>query len=290
MQHLWISPQMLQTKNLRPGLRPLDATLTKNRGGRTLLSTRKPAKPRLGYTLLSGGTLARSRQKCPADSQRAVSHRESGWRQPRLSRFDARVSRFYTQDSRPPGRNEQLRPFDCFFSRRHAHSAFLWDFHSRRAGRWRPDRHFQWLDYAEKQRGSGPRPRGAEKSESHRCFSQRLLSSHSPANGWTRLHIHGHHAWRKRASPPGPERSCDPCCGDRFGARGDEHFSLLRFCRSTRCGHRRKRHGHHPAALFFSSCVHRRPDFVEWSEYPAKVCAHVTNQGRTSLVRVESQL
>src|SRR5882762_3422937 len=264
--------------------------LQKTGGGGYSSVNQKPAKPHLGYTLFSRRALARSRQKCPADSQRAVSHRESGWWQPRLSRFDARVSRFYTQDSRPPGRNEQLRPFDCFFSRRHAHSAFLWDFHSRRAGRWRPDRHFQWLDYAEKQRGSGPRPRGAEKSESHRCFSQRLLSSHSPANGWTRLHIHGHHAWRQRAASPRPERPRHSCGGHCFGARGNEHFSLLRFCRSARCGHRRKRYGHHLAAFFFSSCVHRRPDFVEWSECPAKVRAHVTNQGTTSLVRVESQL
>src|SRR5712664_3090348 len=41
MQHLWISPQMLQTKDLRPVLKPLDATLTENRGwGGTLLSIR----------------------------------------------------------------------------------------------------------------------------------------------------------------------------------------------------------------------------------------------------------
>src|SRR5467141_4090211 len=238
----------------------------KTGGGGYSSVNQKPAKPHLGYTLFSRRALARSRQKCPADSQRAVSHRESGWRQPRLSRFDARVSRFYTQDSRPPGRNEQLRPFDCFFSRRHAHSAFLWDFHSRRAGRWRPDRHFQWLDYAEKQRGNGPRPRGAEKSESHRCFSQRLLPSHSPANGWARLHIHGHHAWRQRTAPPRPKSACVSRRGDRLGARGAEHFSLLRFCRSTCRGHRRKRYEHHLAAIFVSPCLHRRPDSLEWGQ------------------------
>src|SRR5437879_9830662 len=95
MQHLWISPQTLQTKDLRPGLKPLDATLTKNTGGGTgtLLSTRKPAKPYLGYTLPSGGAIARSRQECTADPQRAISHRESARRQSGLFCFDPRIPR-----------------------------------------------------------------------------------------------------------------------------------------------------------------------------------------------------
>src|SRR5260370_35926803 len=77
MQHLWIYPQTLQTKDLRPALRPLDATLTENGGRGTLLSIRN--RQTLASAILSSpeGAYARSHQKQPADSQRAVSHRES---------------------------------------------------------------------------------------------------------------------------------------------------------------------------------------------------------------------
>src|SRR6267154_961 len=58
MQHLWISPQMLQTRNLRPWLRPLDATLTRNRGWAYSPLNQKTgiASPRL-YSLLPEGPL-----------------------------------------------------------------------------------------------------------------------------------------------------------------------------------------------------------------------------------------
>src|SRR5216684_1139825 len=57
MQHLSISPQMLQTKDLRPVLRPLDATLIENGGRSILLSIRAgKASPPL-YSLLPEGPL-----------------------------------------------------------------------------------------------------------------------------------------------------------------------------------------------------------------------------------------
>src|SRR2546429_6284098 len=67
-------------------------------------------------------------------------------------------------------------------------------------------------------------------------------------------------------------------------------FPYTTLFRSARGNHRRKRHGHHLAAFFFSPCLHRRPDFVERSECPAKVCAHVTNQGTTRSEEHTSEL
>src|SRR5882762_10697576 len=105
---------MLQTKDLRPTLRPLDATLTENGGRGTLLSIRN--RQSLTSAILSspGGAFARSRQECPADSQRAVSHRESAGWQPGLSGFDPRIPRLRAQNPGPPRGHEQLRPVDSF--------------------------------------------------------------------------------------------------------------------------------------------------------------------------------
>src|SRR5207245_11509915 len=59
-----------------------------------------------------------------------------------------------------------------------------------------------------------------------------------------------------------------------FRASRGEHLHLLRFRRSSRRDHRRKRHEHHPSALFLPSCLHRRPDLVERRErlasFPAR--------------------
>src|SRR6267142_621746 len=250
---------------------------TKHPGvGGVPLSPKSRQKPRLGYTLLSGGSLG-SRQKYSAHPHRPVSHRQSSGRQPRVSRLDARLSSSFAPHPGAPGRSEQFYPVDCLVPHRHPHSAFLWNLHSRRAGRRRPDRHFQWLDHAEKQRGNGPRPGRPGKSESQRCFSQRLLSSHSPAYCWTGLHLHGHHAWRQRTAPARPESPRDSRGGDWFRAGSRKYLSLVRILGPPRRLHWRKRHEHHPAAFFLSSRLHRRPD-------PLERCARlVTISSRWSL-------
>src|SRR6266568_6801050 len=233
-------------------------------GGLPAMPASSPANasPRL-YSPLRRSPLARSRQKYPADPQRSLPHRESPRRQPRLSRLDARLSLSIAPCPGAASRFEQFYPVDCLVPRRHAHSSFLWNLHSRRAGRRWPYRHFQWLDHAQKQRGIGPRAGGAEKSESHRCFPQRLLPSHSPAHGWAGFHLHGYHSRRKRASPSRSEPPRDSRRGDWFGPRRGEHLSLLRLRRSSRRDHRRKRDEHHPAPLFLSPRLHRRPNSLE---------------------------
>src|SRR4029077_10852793 len=140
-------------------------SLDKTPGVGVLLSPKNRQKPRLGYTLLSGGSLG-SRQKYPAHPHRPVSHRQSSRRQSRVFRPHARVSSSCAPRPGASGRSEQFYLADSLVPHRHPHSAFIWNLHSRRAGWRRPDRHFQWLDYAEEQGGNGPRPRGPEKSES----------------------------------------------------------------------------------------------------------------------------
>src|SRR5467141_3186880 len=241
------------------------------------LSPKSRRKPRLGYTLLSGGSLVGSRQEYPAHPHRPVSHRQSSRRQSRVFRPHARVPSSCAPHPGAACRPEQFYPVDRLVRHRHAHSAFFRNLHSRRAGRRRPDRHFQWLDHAEKQRGSGPWPGRPEKSESQRCFSQRLLPSHSPAYCWTGLHLHGHHAWRQRTAPPRPESPRDSRGGDWFRAGSRKYLSLLRILGPPRRLHWRKRHEHHPAAFFLSSRLHRRPD-------PLERCARlVTISSRWSL-------
>src|SRR6266850_2907459 len=229
-----------------------------------VLSFHAPDKtaPRL-YSPLRRIPLARSRQEYPADSQRLVSNRESPRRQPRLPGLDARISGLRTQNPRAPCRDEQLRTVDCLVSRRHSHSAFLWNLYSRCAGRRRSDRHFQRLDHAEEQRRSGPRQGRSEKSESERYLSQRVLSANAAAHCRPRIDFHGYHPRGERASPPWPELPRDSRRSDRFGPHGAEHLYLLWLRRSSRRYHRRKRYEHHSAALFLPPRLHRRPDFLE---------------------------
>src|SRR5207302_3301140 len=228
--------------------------------------------PRL-YSPLRRNPLARSRQKYSAHPHRAISHRESPRRQPRLSRLDARLSLSDAPHPCASSRPEPFYPVDRLFPHRHSYSSFLWNLHSRRAGRRRAHRHFQWLDHAQEQRGSRSRPAGPEKSESQRCFSQHFLPSHPPAHRRTRLHFHGHHTWRERASSSRPQLSRDSRRRDWFRASRGEHLHLLRFRRSSRRDHRRKRHEHHPSALFLPSCLHRRPDLLERRECLASFLA-----------------
>src|SRR5205807_501430 len=221
--------------------------------------------PRL-YSPLRRDPLARSRKKYPADPQRPIPHRESSRRQSRLSRFDARLSSSHAPRFGAPSRSQQFHPVDRLVPHRHPHFAFLWNLHPRCAGRRRSDSHFQWLDHAEKQRASRSRRGGPEKSESRRCFPQRLLPAHPSPHGWTGFHFHGHHPRRQRASSSWPQLSRDSRRRDWFRASRGEHLHLLRFRRSSRRDHRRKRHEHHPSALFLPSCLHRRPDLLERRE------------------------
>src|SRR6266550_799692 len=220
------------------------------------------ASPQL-YSPLRRSPLAGSRQEYPADPQRLVSHRESPRRQPRLSRLDARVSSSGAPGLGVPGRSEQFYPADCLVPHRNAHSAFLWNLHSRCAGRRWSHRHFQRLGHAEKQRGDGPGPGGSEESELGGHLSQRVLSPDIAAHCRPWVDLHGHHPRGERASPPGAERPRHSRRGDRVGAHGTEHLSLLWLCRSPRRDHRRERDEHHPQALLLPPRLYRRPDSLE---------------------------
>src|SRR6059036_2757886 len=86
--------------------------------------------------------LARSRKKYSAHPQRSVSHRESARRQSRLSRLDARLSLSHAPRPGAASRFKQFYSVDRLLPHRHPHLAFLWNLHSRRAGRRRSHRHF----------------------------------------------------------------------------------------------------------------------------------------------------
>jgi len=167
------------------------------------LSPKSRQKPRLGYTLLSGGSLG-SRQSILLILTALF---------PIVNPLGGSpVFLALTRDYPPPLRR--------ILARQVALNSFILLIASFLIGthilhffgisipvvqvRRRPDRHFQWLDHAEKQRGNGPRPGRPGKSESQRCFSQRLLSSHSPAYCWTGLHLHGHHACANEPHHLGP--------------------------------------------------------------------------------------
>src|SRR5882762_6384671 len=155
---------------------------TKHPGvGGVPLSPKSRQKPRLGYTLLSGGSLG-SRQKYSAHPHRPVSHRQSSGRQPRVSRLDARLSSSFAPHPGAPGRSEQFYPVDCLVPHRHPHFAFLWNLYSRSAGRRRSQRYFQRLGHVEEQKGDGPRPGCSEESELEGHLSQRVLSADAAAH------------------------------------------------------------------------------------------------------------
>src|SRR6266436_8947591 len=75
------------------------------------LSSKNRQEPRLGYTLLSGGSLG-SRQKYPAHPHRPVSHRQSSRRQSRVFRPHARVSSPCAPHPGAACRPEQFYPVD----------------------------------------------------------------------------------------------------------------------------------------------------------------------------------
>src|SRR5216684_6353412 len=152
MQHLWIPPQILQTKDLRPALRPLDATLTKNRGWAYSPLNQKTGKasPRL-YSLLPEGPLLEAAKSVLLILSALFPIVNPLGGSPVFFCFDPRIPRLRAQNPRPPRGHEQLRPVDCFVPDRLTHSAFFWNIHSGCSSGRRPHRHLQWLGYAQAQ-------------------------------------------------------------------------------------------------------------------------------------------
>src|SRR5437588_1208171 len=209
---------------------------------------------------------ARNRQKHIVDPERAFSHREPARRQPCLPSTDRGLSSHGAPRPRASSGGEQLHPAYSFLPGWHAHLELLWHFHSSGAGRRRPGGRCERMGHAEPKARARPRTRSTEKGGPARYLSKRVLSFDAAAHRRPRLHLCRHHARCKPPAPPGAKFARHSCHGDRGCGRGSQYLSLLWLCRSPRRRGRRKRDEHHSAAVFVSSSLHRRADYVEWGQ------------------------